>query len=110
MWTQNSKDTSAGAKCSTSETLRVAVLFNTSGKAGLKGGRGNKEGEVTWHGSLHSQSKQAGYSCLMEIPAALGVLLAFFCHLLEALTDSNNFTGSRTHTPCVVRKFSVRFF
>lgn len=65
--------------------------------------------EVTWHGSLHSQGKQARYSCLMEIPAALGVLLAFFCHLLETLTDSNNFTCSCNRIPCVVRKFSVRF-
>ena len=79
-----------------------------SGKAGVKGGKGEK-GKVTWCGSLHSQGKQAGYSCLMEVPAALGVALAFFCHLLEALTDSNNFSGSWTHTPCVVRKFSLRF-
>lgn len=108
MWTQNSKDTSASARCNTSETLQVAVLFTTSAQAAVKGGRGEK-GKVTWCGSLHSQGKQAGDSCLMEVPAALGVLLAFFCHLLEALTDSNNFTGSWTLTPCVVRKFSVRF-
>lgn len=56
--------------------------------------------KVTWHRGLHSQGKQARYSCLVEIPAALRVLLTFFCHLFEALTDSNNVTGLCNHIPC----------
>lgn len=105
MWTQNSKDTSAGAKYQRNPAGGRAV--HHSGKAGVRGT--GEKGQVTWRGSLHNQGKQAGYSCLMEVPAALGVALAVFGHLLEALTDSNNFTGSWTHTPCVATKFSVRF-
>lgn len=46
----------------------------------------------------------------MEIPAALGVQLAFFCHLLEALTDSNNFAWSCNHIPCGEKVSSIRVF
>lgn len=85
------------------------MLF-TSGRQKSRGKVRSEVEKVTWHGSLHSQGKQARYSCLMEIPAAFRVQLAFFCHPLEALTDSNHFPGFCNHIPCVVRKDSLLGF
>jgi hypothetical protein len=93
---------SDGTKPNTTNTQEVAVLSN-AGRQNFKDEKGMEI--VTWHGSLHSQGKKARYSSLVEIPATLRVLLAFFCHLLETLTDGNNFIGSCNHIPCVERKF-----
>lgn len=55
---------------------------------------------LTLHGCLHSHGQQARHNRLVEVPAALGILLALQGHAVQALAHRDHVLGVPGLSPC----------